>query len=173
MLMNSGTIDKMLSLLRIDELNELQSKALETAQQDGDLILLSDTGSGKTLAFLLPLLALMDDQTAGTQALVIVPSRELAIQIEQVFAHQLNKLGVLLIDFDASDADDLGNKRISHALAQDTSSDHATCTKEDDIHRFTAFLRSYECKCRRSIVHLKHAPQRMSRRRRVFALCCL
>ena len=85
MLMNSGTIDKMLSLLRIDELNELQSKALETAQQDGDLVLLSDTGSGKTLAFLLPLLALMDDQAAGTQALVIVPSRELAIQIERVF----------------------------------------------------------------------------------------
>ena len=76
--MNSGTIDKMLSLLRIDELNELQSVALETAKQEGDLVLLSDTGSGKTLAFLLPLLALMDDRTAGTQAMIIVPSRELA-----------------------------------------------------------------------------------------------
>jgi superfamily II DNA/RNA helicase len=75
----------MLSLLRIDELNELQSVALETAKQEGDLVLLSDTGSGKTLAFLLPLLALMDDRTAGTQAMIIVPSRELAIQIEQVF----------------------------------------------------------------------------------------
>jgi len=75
----------MLSLLRIDGLNELQSGTLETAQQDGDLVLLSDTGSGKTLAFLLPVLAFMDEKAAGTQALVIVPSRELAIQIEQVF----------------------------------------------------------------------------------------
>jgi len=66
-------------------LNELQTEALETAQQDGDFVLLSDTGSGKTLAYLLPVLGLMDERTAGTQALVIVPSRELAIQIEQVF----------------------------------------------------------------------------------------
>ncbi|HXB92412.1 MAG TPA: DEAD/DEAH box helicase [Puia sp.] len=85
MLLNSEVIDKMLSLLRIDGLNELQSGTLETAQQDGDLVLLSDTGSGKTLAFLLPVLAFMDEKAAGTQALVIVPSRELAIQIEQVF----------------------------------------------------------------------------------------
>ncbi len=85
MVLNSEIIDKMLSYLRIDGLNELQSRALETAQQDGDLILLSDTGSGKTLAFLLPILAFMDEKTAGTQALVVVPSRELAIQIEQVF----------------------------------------------------------------------------------------
>ena len=57
MILNSGVIDKMLSHLRIDGLNELQSEALETAQQDGDLVLLSDTGSGKTLAFLLPVLS--------------------------------------------------------------------------------------------------------------------
>lgn len=63
----------------------MQSTALETAQQNGDMVLLSDTGSGKTLAFLLPVLTLMDEKTAGTQVLVIVPSRELAIQIERVF----------------------------------------------------------------------------------------
>ncbi|HEX3935742.1 MAG TPA: DEAD/DEAH box helicase, partial [Puia sp.] len=85
MVLNPEVIDKMLSHLRIDGLNELQSEALETAQQDGDLMLLSDTGSGKTLAFLLPVLTFMDEKTAGTQALIIVPSRELAIQIEQVF----------------------------------------------------------------------------------------
>lgn len=85
MLMDTGTIGEMLSRLGIDELNSLQSAALEAAQEDGDLILLSDTGSGKTLSFLLPVLALMDEEASGTQALVIVPSRELAIQIEQVF----------------------------------------------------------------------------------------
>ncbi len=85
MLLDSGTISKMLTPLKIDELNELQLAALKAAQEDKDLVLLSDTGSGKTLGFLLPILALMDEKAAGTQALVIVPSRELAIQIEQVF----------------------------------------------------------------------------------------
>jgi ATP-independent RNA helicase DbpA len=85
MLLDPGTIQKLLSHLKIDELNELQLAALKAGQEDQDLVLLSDTGSGKTLGFLLPVLALMDKQAAGTQALVIVPSRELAIQIEQVF----------------------------------------------------------------------------------------
>jgi ATP-independent RNA helicase DbpA len=85
MLLTTEVIDKMLSYLKIDGLNGLQTEALETAQEDGDLVLLSDTGSGKTLAFLLPILAFMDEKIAGTQALAIVPSRELAIQIERVF----------------------------------------------------------------------------------------
>ncbi|HTI92180.1 MAG TPA: DEAD/DEAH box helicase [Puia sp.] len=85
MLLDSGTISKMLTPLKIDELNELQLAALEAVQEDKDLVLLSDTGSGKTLGYLLPVLTLMDGKATGTQALVIVPSRELAIQIEQVF----------------------------------------------------------------------------------------
>ena len=47
-------------------------------------ILLSPTGTGKTLAFLLPLLGALDPDTKEVQALIIVPSRELAIQIETV-----------------------------------------------------------------------------------------
>jgi superfamily II DNA/RNA helicase len=85
MLLHPEVIDMMLSHLRIDGLNALQSDALETARQDGDLVLLSDTGSGKTLAFLLPVLAFLDEKATGTQAMIIVPSRELALQIEQVF----------------------------------------------------------------------------------------
>jgi ATP-independent RNA helicase DbpA len=46
---------------------------------------LSPTGSGKTLAFLLPVLAQLKSEQQGVQALVLVPSRELAIQIESVF----------------------------------------------------------------------------------------
>lgn len=50
-----------------------------------DIILLSPTGSGKTLGFLLPVLNSLKPEIQGVQALVIVPSRELALQIEQVF----------------------------------------------------------------------------------------
>jgi ATP-independent RNA helicase DbpA len=48
-------------------------------------MLLADTGSGKTLAFLLPVAQLLERKEPASQALIIVPSRELALQIEQVF----------------------------------------------------------------------------------------
>lgn len=63
----------------------MQLASIEAMKQPGDLILLAPTGSGKTLAFLLPLLERFQADITGTQALIIVPSRELALQIEQVF----------------------------------------------------------------------------------------
>jgi len=48
------------------------------------VVLLSPTGSGKTLAFLLPIITSLDPTVNEVQALIIAPSRELAIQIEQV-----------------------------------------------------------------------------------------
>lgn len=73
-----------LSNLKIAELNEMQHAALNVAKK-GDMILLAPTGSGKTLGFLLPLLSLLDTAVPTVQALILVPSRELALQIEQVF----------------------------------------------------------------------------------------
>ena len=82
---DSPSIPEILSLLEIEALNDMQLATLEAAKKDNDLILLADTGSGKTLAFLLPVLASLDPAVPGTQALIIAPSRELALQIEQVF----------------------------------------------------------------------------------------
>jgi len=79
------SIDTILSNLRIKQLNEMQQASLQAHAQHADVVLLSATGSGKTLAFLLPILQLHNPAIKNTQALVIVPSRELALQIEQVF----------------------------------------------------------------------------------------
>ncbi len=62
----------------------MQNAALN-ADPKRDLILLSPTGSGKTLGFLLPLLKTLDPNVHLVQVLILVPSRELALQIEQVF----------------------------------------------------------------------------------------
>lgn len=62
----------------------MQEAAISAAKK-GDVIVLSPTGSGKTLGFLLPLLATLKNDVANVQALILVPSRELALQIEQVF----------------------------------------------------------------------------------------
>lgn len=74
-----------LSALRIDELNEMQLASIEANQQSDNVILLSNTGSGKTLGFLIPILERLDKNVPGTQALIVAPSRELAMQIEKVW----------------------------------------------------------------------------------------
>ena len=73
-----------LNKLGIASLNSMQLAATEAIQKCNEIILLSPTGSGKTLAYLLPVMALLETIRDVTQLLVLVPSRELAIQIEQV-----------------------------------------------------------------------------------------
>lgn len=73
-----------LQKLGIHALNEMQRDAIDAVRNNSETVLLSPTGSGKTLAFLLPIVAGLDVDREGVQALVLVPSRELALQIEQV-----------------------------------------------------------------------------------------
>lgn len=78
-------LEKILANLKIDALNDMQQASLEANAAHDEVLLLSATGTGKTLAFLLPVLQLLDAKQRQTQALIIVPSRELAQQIESVF----------------------------------------------------------------------------------------
>jgi ATP-independent RNA helicase DbpA len=79
------SLPKILSAFKIEALNAMQEASIAANQEHDNIILLSATGSGKTLAFLLPILNLLDPAKKTTQAIIIVPSRELALQIEQVF----------------------------------------------------------------------------------------
>lgn len=78
-------LDTILGNLQIEALNPMQLAAIEANKQKDNVILLSATGSGKTLGFLLPILERIDHDSKVTQAMIIVPSRELALQIEDVF----------------------------------------------------------------------------------------
>ena len=73
-----------LDKLAIESLTPMQESALRTARESKEVILLSPTGTGKTLAYLLPLIERLKEGDASVQAMVIVPSRELALQIENV-----------------------------------------------------------------------------------------
>jgi superfamily II DNA/RNA helicase len=77
--------ENILSKLKIKELNEMQLATIAAVDMHDNVILLSATGSGKTLAYLLPLIKLLKPAIKKTQAIIIVPSRELALQIESVF----------------------------------------------------------------------------------------
>ena len=78
-------ISQALESLKIEALNPMQEASIDAWREGKDLILLSPTGSGKTLAYLLPLLEGLKPEVKGVQAVVLVPSRELALQIDQVF----------------------------------------------------------------------------------------
>ncbi|WP_299439347.1 DEAD/DEAH box helicase [uncultured Aquimarina sp.] len=73
-----------LQKLGISTLNPMQEEAKLAISSSDNVVLLSPTGTGKTVAFLLPIIAALDSDCAEIQTLVLVPSRELAIQIEQV-----------------------------------------------------------------------------------------
>ena len=72
--------------LGISDLNDLQKSALKNLKISSSAIIYSPTGSGKTLAFSVTLLkALKNFDTEKLQAVIIAPSRELVIQISDVF----------------------------------------------------------------------------------------
>ena len=75
---------EILAKLGIQQLNPMQVAAQKAIDSSSEIILLSPTGTGKTLAFLLPLIQGLDATLEEIQIVIIVPSRELAIQIEQV-----------------------------------------------------------------------------------------
>lgn len=85
MQLNETQIAAYLKNLSIPSLNAMQKEAFPAFLRHRDVLLLSPTGSGKTLAFLLAIIDLLEEEKNGVQCLILTPSRELAIQIEQVW----------------------------------------------------------------------------------------
>lgn len=77
-------IERILNSMQIDELNEMQKSVMHQHILEKDFVLYAPTGSGKTLAFCLILTKYLQQELTNTQILIIVPSRELALQIESV-----------------------------------------------------------------------------------------
>lgn len=78
------TISEILQKLNISALNEMQEISIPQIKANANTVLLAPTGSGKTLTFLLPLIESLNEDIDEVQALILVPTRELAIQIETV-----------------------------------------------------------------------------------------
>src|ERR1700675_4111393 len=66
----------------------VQAQAIPQQLAGHDLVITAQTGTGKTLAFLLPLLERLSKtgRAPGVSALILTPTRELAIQISEVFS---------------------------------------------------------------------------------------
>ncbi|WP_420147688.1 DEAD/DEAH box helicase [Spirosoma sp.] len=84
-MISSQQHDLILKNLGVTSLNPMQEAAQKAILQDNDTFLIAPTGSGKTLGFLLPVLQLLKPDRNVVQCLVLAPTRELALQIEQVW----------------------------------------------------------------------------------------
>lgn len=76
-------LENKLKLQGIFEPTPIQAQAIPTILSGKDLIAKSQTGTGKTLAFLLPILERIDGNKPYPQALILTPTRELALQITE------------------------------------------------------------------------------------------
>jgi len=74
----------------------VQSEAIPPALNGQDVVATAQTGTGKTLAFVLPVLEALSKQTAvsGPRALILSPTRELAIQIEETLRKLAEGTGI-------------------------------------------------------------------------------
>jgi superfamily II DNA/RNA helicase len=73
-----------LAALGIDEPVQVQAEAIPALMQGRDVVIEAPTGSGKTLAFLIPMIERLPRRGAGPKALIVTPTRELALQVEKV-----------------------------------------------------------------------------------------
>src|SRR3979411_1059979 len=84
----------------------IQAAVIPAMMAGSDVVGLAQTGTGKTAAFAMPILSKIDPANKATQALVLAPTRELALQVAEAFSRSgahLPQINVLPIYGGASD----------------------------------------------------------------------
>ena len=93
----TNELSERLLKLRIDTPTQVQVKSIPYILEGRDVIAQAQTGTGKTLAFLLPILEKIDVDSEDTQALIISPTRELAIQISEEAQKLISVKGINIL----------------------------------------------------------------------------
>ena len=79
----SGELLKAISILNFKDFTQVQKQVIPAVLAKKDVVVKSKTGSGKTAAYAIPICQLVDWEENKPQALVITPTRELAIQVKE------------------------------------------------------------------------------------------
>lgn len=79
----SDEIKRALSVLKYESPTEVQAEVIPMALQSQDLVVKSQTGSGKTASFGIPICDMVDWEQKNPQALILTPTRELAVQVRE------------------------------------------------------------------------------------------
>ena len=82
----SPALQRKLEAAQFITLTPIQERAIPPALEGRDIIGTAQTGTGKTLAFLIPLIEMLQEEPARhTSALVLLPTRELAMQVQEQY----------------------------------------------------------------------------------------
>src|SRR5579863_9526869 len=82
----SSALQRRLTAAQFINLTPIQERTIPPALEGRDVIGTAQTGTGKTLAFLLPLIETLDRESPdSTVALVLLPTRELAMQVHDQY----------------------------------------------------------------------------------------
>jgi ATP-dependent RNA helicase RhlE len=88
----SSALQRKLAAAQFTNLTPIQERAIPPAIEGRDVIATAQTGTGKTLAFLIPLIQMLQVEPAGkTVALVLLPTRELAMQVHEQYEQLRSK----------------------------------------------------------------------------------
>ena len=88
----SAALQQKLAAGEFVTLTPIQEKAIPPALEGKDVIGTAQTGTGKTLAFLLPIIEMLDREPARQAlALVLLPTRELAMQVHEQYEQLRSK----------------------------------------------------------------------------------
>jgi ATP-dependent RNA helicase RhlE len=88
----SAALQQKLEAARFTQLTPIQERAIEPALQGQDVIGTAQTGTGKTLAFLIPIIEMLSREASRQpSALVLLPTRELAMQVHEQYEQLRNK----------------------------------------------------------------------------------
>ncbi|PLS17391.1 RNA helicase [Bacillus sp. M6-12] len=79
----SEDIKRALAVLKYETPTEVQSEVIPAALENKDLVVKSQTGSGKTAAYAIPLCEMVEWEEKNPQALILTPTRELAVQVRE------------------------------------------------------------------------------------------
>jgi ATP-dependent RNA helicase RhlE len=88
----SSALQRKLAAARFTNLTPIQARAITPALEGKDVIGTAQTGTGKTLAFLIPIIEMLDREPARQAvALVLLPTRELAMQVHEQYENLRSK----------------------------------------------------------------------------------
>jgi ATP-dependent RNA helicase DeaD len=114
-----GISEDIIKILRINNIIDptpVQAESISLIKEGKDVIAEAQTGTGKTLAFLLPIFENISSKIDEVQALIITPTRELAIQIteEALKLKEANDINILA----AYGGKDIGSqlKKLKHSI---------------------------------------------------------
>ena len=88
----SSALQQKLAAAQFTQLTPIQERAIEPALQGNDVIGTAQTGTGKTLAFLIPVIEMLNREASNRpSAVVLLPTRELAMQVHEQYEHLRSK----------------------------------------------------------------------------------